>query len=138
MAEKKTKIPKSGGKQKYINTIWLIATVISFFLLIGTAFGHIDEISTRSLAHSLEAEYIDDGTNVYAEYYDENNQLHTYNLNGHSPVHDGNRITLYYTTSVDEAIPQNTALSWLLYYVVYGGIFTVSMCQLRKITHPAA
>ncbi len=133
--KEKEKMPKEKGIKKYINTVWLVAAVFSFFFLLGTAFGHIDELNTRQLAHSIEAKYIDDGNSIYAEYYDENNVLHTYNLNGHDPVHDGDRITLYYTTNVDDAIQQNTAVSWLLYYLVFGGIFALSMWQLKKITH---
>lgn len=138
MAGKREEAPKGSKMTKYINTIWLVAAVISFFLLIGTAFGHMDEISLKQLAHSLEADYIDDGTNRYAEYYDENNELHTYNLNSHSPIHNGDKITLYYAANIDEAVPENTALSWLFYYISYGGMFALSMWKVRKIARLGA
>lgn len=137
MAGKKEKAPKGSKKTKYINTLWLVATVMSFFLLIGTAFGHMDEISLKQLAHSLEADYIDDGNNRYADYYDENNELHRYNLNSHSPIHNGDKITLYYAADIDEAVPENTPWSWLFYYAVYGGIFGVSMWKVKKIARSA-
>jgi hypothetical protein len=137
MKNKKEKTPKTGGIKKYINTLWLVITVLAFFMLIGTAFGHMEEISLKQWAHSLEADYIDDGTNVYAEYYDEDNVLHTYNLNGHSPIHNGDKITLYYASDVDEAVPENSALSWLIYYVVFGAAFGLGIMQLRKITRRA-
>ena len=119
-----------------INLIWIILAIISFMFLVGTAFGHVDELSLRSWAHSFEAEYIDDGTNVYAQYTDEENELHTFNLNGHSPVHDGDKITMYYASNVDDAVPQNTLSSWLKYYLIYGVVFGISMWQIRKVTHP--
>lgn len=119
-----------------INLIWIILAIISFMFLVGTAFGHVDELSLRSWAHSFEAEYIDDGTNVYAQYTDEENELHTFNLNGHSPVHDGDKITMYYASNVDDAVPQNTLSSWLKYYLIYGAVFGISMWQIRKVTHP--
>lgn len=120
-------------KQKYINTIWLIVAVVSFFVLVGTAFGHMNEISLKQWGHSFEADYIEDGINVYAEYYDENQQLHTFNLNGHSPVHNGNKITMYYATNIDEATPENTLSSQLGYYIVFGALFAVSMWKIRKV-----
>lgn len=121
-------------RQRQINTIWLVLAVVSFFLLVGTAFGHMDEISLRQWGHSFEAHYIDDGTNVYAEYYDENNVLHTFNLNGHDPVHNGDKITMYYATSIDEATPENTLSSQLIYYAVFGALFVVSMWKIKKVT----
>lgn len=136
MMFKRAAVSKNEGGEKKVNVIWVILAVISFLLLMGTAFGHIDELSLRSWAHSFEAEYIDDGTNVYAEYTDENNELHTFNLNGHSPVHDGDKITMYYAADIDEALPQNTLSSWLWYYAIYGVVFGISMWQIRKVTHP--
>ena len=141
MKEKRTMFQKAanskneGGDMK-INLIWIILAIISFMFLVGTAFGHVDELSLRSWAHSFEAKYIDDGTNVYAQYTDEENELHTFNLNGHSPVHDGDKITMYYASNVDDAVPQNTLSSWLKYYLIYGVVFGISMWQIRKVTHP--
>lgn len=135
MFQKKAKAGYEGGETR-VSVIWIILAFISFFFLVGTAFGHVDELSLRSWAHSFEAKYIDDGTNVYAEYVDEDNVLHTFNLNGHSPVHDGDKITMYYASNVDDAVPQNSLSSWLLYYVISGVIFGISMWQIRKVTHP--
>lgn len=137
MAGKKEEIQKVSKKTKYINTLWLAAAVMSFFLLIGTAFGHMEEISLKQLAHSLEADYIDDGNNRYAEYYDENHELHRYNLNSHSPIHSGDKITLYYAANIDEAVPENTVLSWLAYYIIYGSVFALSMWKVRKAASQA-
>ncbi|MGN0376749.1 MAG: hypothetical protein ACI4ED_03860 [Suilimivivens sp.] len=135
MIKRKTNVQNEGGEKK-VNLIWIILAVISFLFLTGTALGHIDELSLRSWGHSFEAKYIDDGTNVYAEYVDENDELHTFNLNGHSPIYDGDKIIMYYEYNVDEAIPQNTLSSWLLYYAIYGVVFVLSMWRIRKVTHP--
>lgn len=132
MREKKEKLAgKTGGKQ-YLKAVSLIAAIISFLLLMGTVMGHVDEIRLKNWGHSITAEYHEEEGRVYAEYYDDNKELHTYNLNGYSLIHDGDKITLYYEYYVDEAIPESTLISWLQYYVVYGLIFAVSMWYLRR------
>ncbi|MGN1180240.1 MAG: hypothetical protein ACI4SD_03415, partial [Suilimivivens sp.] len=135
MIKKKTNAQNVGG-EKRLNAIWIVLAIISFMFLVGTAFGHVDELSLRSWGHSFDAKFIEDENGVYAEYVDENEELHTFNLGGHSPVHDGDKITMYYATDIDDALPQNTLSSWLLYYVIYGVVFGISMWQIRKVTHP--
>lgn len=132
MTEKKEKLTgKPGGKQ-YLKAVSLIAAIMSFLLLMGTIMGHMDEIRLKNWGYSIAAEYHEEDGRIYAEYYDDKNVLHTYNLNGYSLIHEGDKITLYYEYYVDEAIPESTLASWFQYYAVYGVIFAISMWYLRK------
>lgn len=132
MKEKKEKQKNGAGKKQYLKGLSLIAAIISFLLLMGTVLGHVDEIRLKKWGHSIAAQYHEEENRIYAEYYDDKNELHTYNLNGYSPIHDGDKITLYYEYYVDEAIPESTLQSWLQYYAVYGVIFVISMWYLRR------
>lgn len=121
-------------KRRIMNTIWLVLAVVSFFSLIGTAFGHMSEISARQWGHSFEADYIEDEQGVRAEYLDENGELHSFNLNGHDPVHTDGKVMMYYTTDMDGATPENKLSSQLVYYVLFGAVFGVSMWKVKKMT----
>lgn len=132
MADKKDK----KEKKKYgIIRLWVILAVISFMILVSLAFGHTNELSMRLWAHSIEAEYIEEGNRIEARYVDELGTLHTYNLSSYSPVHDGDKITLYYTSNIDDVQPENKMTSWLMYYLFFGAIFGVSMWQIHKYGH---
>lgn len=119
-------------KEKGLNIIWVILAIVSFMVLISTVFGHMNEFSLKKWGYSIEADYIVDGDNVYAEYLDENGELHTFNLNGHTPVHNGDKVMLYHAGSIDDATPENTFSSMLIYYVIFGIIFAVSMWMIKK------
>ena len=131
---KERKIQGQPAGRRYPSKIWVVLAILSFLMLTGTFFGHMDEISLKHFAHSLEADYIEEGKEIRAEYTDENGTLHTYNLSSYFPVHNGDKITLYYATDVAQAIPENNPFSWFLYYVPYGGIFAFSMWRIRKGT----
>lgn len=123
---------ETAKKEKGLNIIWVILAIVSFMILISTVFGHVNEYSLKKWGFSIEADYIVDGDNVYAEYYDENGELHTFNLNGHSPVHNGDKIMLYHMGNIDDATPENTFSSMLIYYVIFGMIFALSMWMIKK------
>lgn len=123
----------SKGK-RMLNTLWIILMVVSFVTLIGTLFGHMQELGAVQWGHSIVADYKEEGGRVYAEYYDESGQQYLYNLAGHDPIVDGDKVTLYYTTSLKEVTPKNTLSSYLGYYVVFGALFGVSMYKIRKMT----
>lgn len=120
--------------KRFLNSIWLVLAVVSFMTLIGVVFGHMEELGAVQWGASIEADYYEENGKVYAEYYDENNVQHVYNLTAYDPIHEGDKITLYYTKSIDEATPRNTVTSYLLYYLIFGAIFAVSMWKLHQLT----
>lgn len=119
-------------KEKGLNIIWVVLAIVSFLVLVSTVFGHMNEYSLKKWGYSIEADYIEDGDNVYAEYYDENGELHTFNLSGHTPVHNDDKVMLYHTGNIDDATPENTFSSLLIYYVIFGAIFILSMWMIKK------
>ncbi|MBQ2936267.1 MAG: hypothetical protein IJD96_08555 [Lachnospiraceae bacterium] len=119
--------------RRMLNTLWVVVMVVSFVTLIGTLFGHMEELGAVQWGASIVADYKEEGGRVYAEYYDENGQQYLYNLAGHDPIVDGDKVTLYYTTSLSEATPRNTLGSYIGYYVVFGALFGVSLWKLRKM-----
>lgn len=126
-------MPVSKKKSPFI-IIWFILAVISFIILVSLVFAHINEMIAVKLGHRIEAEYYEEGGGIYARYYDEDEKFYTYNLTSYYPIHDNDRVTLYYTTRIDEAEPANTLVSWLKFYAFFGCIFGVSMWRINKVT----
>lgn len=120
-------------KEKGLNLIWVILAIVSFMVLISTVFGHMNEYSLKKWGYSIEADYVEkeDGS-VYAEYTDENGELYTFNLSGHSPVHSGDKVMLYHTGNIEDATPENTFTSLIWYYVIFGALFALSMWMIKK------
>lgn len=126
----------SKGK-RMLNSLWIVLAVVSFTMFIGTAFGHMNELGMVQWGNSIVADYYEEGIYAYAEYTDEDGVLHKYNLSGHTPILDGDKVTLYYTTSLDDVTPRNTLTSFLIYYLVFGALFGVSMWRIRKMAEPS-
>jgi len=120
-------------KEKGLNLIWVILAIVSFMVLISTVFGHMNEYSLKKWGYSIEADYVEkeDGT-VYAEYTDENGELHTFNLSGHTPVHSNGKVMLYHTGNIENATPENTFTSLIGYYVIFGALFVLSMWMIKR------
>lgn len=129
------KVDKKDKKKYRVIRLWVILAIISFMILISLTFAHTNELTVRNWGHSIEAEYIENGNYRGARYVDEQGTLHTYDLSSYSPVHDGDKITLYYTNNIDDVQPENSLLSWLLYYLFFGAVFGVSMWQIHKFGH---
>lgn len=120
-------------KKKYnFAVVWLVLAVISFVILVGMIFSHINEWSAIKLGHKIVAEYHEDDTGIYANYYDEEGNLYTFNLISYYPVHDGDHVNLYYLTNINEAQPANTLISWVRNYIIFGAVFAVSIWRLQK------
>lgn len=128
--EKKKKQKKAKGG------IWVITAIVSFLLLASFVFNHINEISIKKLGHEIEAEYTEEGRKITAVYIGEAGETHTFDLSSYYPVHDGDRITLYYLLNVDEARPANTLVSWIGYYAFFGLVFALSLWRLKVIDGP--
>ena len=116
--------------------IWVITAILSFLLFAVYVFNHVNEIGIKKLGHEIAAQYREDGGKITAVYTDEAGEVHTYDLSGYDPAHDGESVTLYYLVNVDEARPANTLVSWLKYYVLFGLVFAVSLWRLKKIDGP--
>ena len=123
--------------RKMLNSLWVVLVVVSFVTLVGTLFGQMNELSAVQWGQSFVADYYEEGSFAYAEYTDANGVMHKFNLTGHSPVHDGDKVTMYYISDIDEATPQNTVTSFLGYYIVFGALFMLSMWKLRSIVDSA-
>lgn len=129
------KLSKQEKKKYGLIRLWVILAVISFMILVSIAFGHTNELTLRLWGHRIEAEYTEKGNHREARYVDEQGTLHTYDLSGYFPVHDGDRITLYYTNNLEEVTPENSMVSWLLYYLFFGAVFGFCMWQIHKFGH---
>lgn len=125
----------SKGK-RMLNSLWIVLAVVSFTMFIGTAFGHMSELGMVQWGNSIVADYYEEGAFAYAEYTDPEGVVHKYNLTGHTPILDGDKVTLYYTNSLDDVTPRNTFFSYIIYYLVLGGLFAVSMWRIRRMTEP--
>ena len=120
-------------KEKGLNLIWVVLAIVSFMFLISTVFGHMNEYSLKQWGYSIEADYVEkeDGS-VYAEYTDENGESYSFNLSGHSPVHNGDKVMLYHTGNIEDATPENTFSSLIWYYVIFGALFALSMWMIKR------
>lgn len=123
---------KKKGKKFNLMAVWMVLAVISFIILVSLVFNHVNEWTTMKFGHSIEAEYHEDENGIYATYCDEEGNQYTFNLISYYPVHDGEHINLYYVSSISEAQPANTLVSWLEEYVIFGIIFAFSMWRLQK------
>lgn len=124
--EKKTK------KKWNFMAVWLVLAILSFLILASLVFGHINEWSAMKFGQTIEAQYHEDESGIYATYQDEEGTEYTFDLMSYYPVHDGEKINLYYLTSISEAQPANTLVSWLKDYVIFGAVFGFSMWRLQK------
>lgn len=131
--KKQQKVEGLSTGKRILNTMWVVVMVVSFVTLIGTLFGHMEELGAVQWGASIVADYKEEGGRVYAEYYDENGQQYLFNLAGHDPIVDGDKVTLYYTSGLQNATPRNTLSSYLGYYVVFGALFGISLWKLRRM-----
>lgn len=117
-------------EKNFRSGIWKILLCISGLVLIYIAKNHIEEIILVHNGNVIEAQY--DAEKYIATYKNDEGVYRTYRLSDYFPAHDGDTIRLYYTNSVNDAIPRNTLSSRLLHYAIFGGLFVMCVWRIRK------
>lgn len=119
--------------KSYQARIWWILWGVALTVLLYTLWHHLRETDLVLNGQCIVAEYYNYGGREYARYRTEDNQLHSYNLTGLAPVHDGDTIKLYYKTYIGAAEPRSNPKQWIWSYVVCGLALVLISLKLRKI-----
>ena len=118
-------------EKKYHAGIWIcIAFCMGLVLIRGIVF-HIEEIYQVASWQCIEADYNEE--TMYATYKDADGVWYQYNVSGLSPVHDGNKIKLYYEEDMRAAEPVSTLSFWLGAYALLGGLIGFSVWRIVRI-----
>lgn len=124
-------------EKQYHSRIWVVLGIIAGLLLLSLFWRLGTEIVYRTCGNSLEAEFVEEPTKIYARYYDENDNAYTYNLSEFfTPIHNGDKITLYYMSDIQEARPASKLTAWFGYFGFFGVIFGICVWRLYVIWHP--
>lgn len=118
----------------YQASVWVALAVFSLFVLCCTTFQFVREQVIMKTGHCIEADYFESSQagSVYklATYEDEKGQVHYYTLNDFNPVIEDNMVRLYYTEYIENAVPQNTALTWAGDYLIFGSMLAFNIWRI--------
>ena len=119
-------------KEKNWSTgIWKILACIMLLVIIFIVKDHIDEIRYVNKGTMIEAEY--DAEKGIARYWDDNGNLHIYDLSSYYVAADDSGILqMYYIGSLNYARPRNSLVSRLFFYFLFGGLLIISVWRIRK------
>lgn len=121
-------------EKRYEGTIWKYLAMVALVLLGLIIYIHSKELHIINKGKSITASYsVDSKGNEIVKYCDENDKLYLYNISGLSVEHDENLIQLYYLDNVKDAIPKTKWQLWLMYYLVFGTMLSISVWRLRKV-----
>lgn len=124
-------------EKAYHSRIWVVLGGIAALILLSLFYQLGKEIVLRINGNKVEAEYYEDALKSYAVFYDENEEKYSVNLSQFfTPVHEGEKITLYYYEDIMEARPMSKPSAWLGYFGFFGVILGVSLWRLRAIWRP--
>lgn len=132
---KKKAFDKENREEKwYQASVWVGLAVFSLFVLCCTTFQFVREQVIMKTGYCIEADYFESkqagGIYRLASYVDENGQVHKYQLNDFNPVIEGNIVKLYYTEFIENAVPQNTALTWVGDYFIFGSMLAFNIWRI--------
>ncbi len=124
-------------EKSYHSRIWIVFLVIGVLMFISL-FGRLgSEILLRMNGNTIEADYCKDAAKTYARVYDEDGKLYTINLaQFFTPVHDGDKITLYYYDDIIKARPMSSMSAWVGYFGFFGLMLGISIWRLYAIWKP--
>lgn len=124
-------------EKQYHSRIWMILLIIAGAMILSLFWRLGEDLVYKTRGTAIVAEYEKDATKSYARYYDENRKLYTYNMSDFfAPKPQGDRITLYYLSDLEEARPMSRASVWISYFAFFGAIFGICLWRLYRIWHP--
>lgn len=123
-------------EKHYQSRIWIVLACVTLVILISMVIKCGKEIYLINYGQRIDAVYSEEHGQLLARFRDENDMLRIIDISAYRPAHEGDRVILYYTDSKAEPRPVNTLLSWVLYYLFFGGLFGFCIWRIRKIYRP--
>lgn len=124
-------------EKQYHSKIWIVLLTLAVVLICSLFWQLGKDMLYKTKGTAIVADYEKDATKCYARYYDEEENLHTYNMsNFFAPKADGDKIVLYYIADLSEARPMSLLSVWLGYFCFFGMMCGISVWRLYRIWHP--
>ncbi len=124
--------------RRYAATICWFLWAFCLLILIYTVGMQYSEYRHIKGATTVVAEYTRGKGFEHANYMDEDNHYHSFDITGMGAAHDGDSIVLYYKDDIDSALPRVGAATWIRSYVLFGLAFiylSIRLIVIYKSNH---
>lgn len=118
-------------EKSYQARIWWALFVVALLVIVRGVYGQIKEYRVVSVGNTIICDYNEE--TMQASYKDPEGRFRMYDISGYDPQYEGKQITLYYTDSIEFAIPKNTLWSWVKIYVMFGAALFFVSWRLYRI-----